>query len=69
MQKQRNYRAIKAMTKARNVWTNFTTIELETKLAELRKLFDSGTLTDRSLEHQFSEIAIIENELAGRDGG
>ena len=68
-QSQCAFRAIDAATKARNAWAKFTTVDLETKLAELRKLVDSGTLTDRSLEHQFTEIAIIENELAGRDGG
>ena len=67
-QRQCAYREIDAATKERNAWAKFTTVELETKLAELRKLVDSGTLTDRSLEHQFTEIAIIENELARRDG-
>jgi len=37
------------------------------KLAELQKLVDSGRLTDRSLEHQLTEMGIIENELAGRN--
>jgi len=68
MQRQRAYREMDAATKERNAWARFTTVELETKLAELRKLVDSGTLTDRSLEHQFAEIGIIENELAKRDG-
>jgi hypothetical protein len=68
-QRQRAYREPDAAAKEDNAWAKFTTVELETKLAELKKLVDSGTLTDRSLEHQFTEIAIIENELAGRDGG
>ena len=49
-----------------NAWLKFTTGELETKLAELRKLVDSGVLSDRSLNQQFTEIGIIENELARR---
>ena len=69
MQRQHACREMDAATKDRNAWSKFTTVELETKLVELRKLVDSGTLTDRSLEHQFTEIAFIENELAGRDGG
>ena len=69
MQSQRTFRATDAMTKEENAWAKFTTVELETKLAELRKLVGSGTLTARSLEHQFAEIGIIENELAKRDGG
>ena len=52
-----------------NPWAKFTAAELETKLAELRKLIDSGILTDRSMEHQFTEVSIIENELSRRDGG
>jgi len=44
-------------------------LTLETKLAELQKLVDSGMLTDRSLDHQFTEIAFIERELATRDNG
>ena len=51
-----------------NPWAKFTKAELETKLGELRKLIHSGMLTDRSLEHQFTEVGIIENELAGRNG-
>jgi len=31
----------------------FTTAELKKKLAALRKLIASGSLTDRSLDHQF----------------
>lgn len=50
-----------------NPWAKFTNAELETKLDELRKLIDSGILTARSLEHQFAEVGIIENELAGRN--
>lgn len=52
-----------------NPWAKFTESELETKLTELRKLIDSGLLTERSLEHQFAEVGIIENELASRNGG
>ncbi|MCG8546053.1 MAG: hypothetical protein MJE12_17790 [Alphaproteobacteria bacterium] len=52
-----------------NPWATFTAGELETKLEELRKLIDSGMLTDRSIEHQFTEVGIIENELASRNGG
>ena len=52
-----------------NPWAKFTSAELETKLHELRKLIDSGMLTDRSMEHQVTEIGIIENELSRRDGG
>ena len=37
-------------------------------LATLQKLIDSGTLADRSVDHQFTEIAITVNELARRDG-
>jgi len=51
-----------------NPWATFTRAELETKLGELRELIDSGMLTDRSLEHQLTEVGIIENELAGRNG-
>ncbi|MDA0991264.1 MAG: hypothetical protein O3A51_11000 [Verrucomicrobia bacterium] len=69
MQRQHAYGEMDAATKDRNAWSKFTTVELETKLAELRMLVDSDTLTDRSLEHQITAIAIIENELAGRDGG
>jgi hydroxymethylpyrimidine/phosphomethylpyrimidine kinase len=69
MQRQRAFRAIDAATKARDAWVKFTTAELEIKLTELRKLVDSGTLTDSSLEHQFAGIAIIENQLAGLRSG
>ena len=54
--------------KQTDAWAKFTTVELETKLAELQKLVDSGMLTDRSLDHQFTEITVIERELATRDG-
>jgi hypothetical protein len=40
-----------AATKEQNVWAKFTTAELQTKLAGLLKLVDSGTLTVSSLEH------------------
>ena len=52
-----------------NAWAGFTRRELETKLAELRKLVDGGRLSARSLDHQCAEIGIIERELAARDGG
>ncbi|MGP1256875.1 MAG: hypothetical protein ACTS10_20830 [Kiloniellales bacterium] len=52
-----------------NAWTRFTTVELETKRGELQELIDSGMLTERSVESQLTEIAIIENELARRHGG
>ena len=68
-QSQCTFQAIDAATKEQNAWAKFATVELETKLADLRKLVESGTLTDRSLEQQFTEIAIIANELASRDGG
>lgn len=51
-----------------NVWARFTTAELETKRADLCKLVDGDMLTDRSLHHQFTEIALIEQELEKRDG-
>ena len=54
---------------ATNAWGGFTREELETKLVELRRLVDGGRLSDRSLDHQYTEISIIERELAGRDGG
>jgi hydroxymethylpyrimidine/phosphomethylpyrimidine kinase len=68
MQRQRAFRAMDAATKARNAWVKFTAAELEIKLTELRRLVNSGTLTDSPLEHQFAEIAII-NELAGLRSG
>ena len=55
--------------KKANPWAEFTAAELERKLQELRKLIDSGMLTDRSIENQFTEVGIIENELSRRDGG
>ena len=55
--------------KEANPWAKFTSAELETKLHVLRKLIDSGMLTDRSIEHQLTEVGIIENELSRRDGG
>jgi hypothetical protein len=67
-QRQRAYRELDAATKEENAWAKFTTFELEIKLAELRKLVESDTLTDGSLEHQIAEMGIIENELAKRDG-
>ena len=52
-----------------NPWAKFTSAELEAKLHELRKLIDSGMLTDRSIDHQLTEVGIIENELSRRNGG
>ena len=63
------FRAIDEATKAWKAWAKFANVELKTRIAVLRKLVYCGSLTDRSLEHQFTEIAIIENELAARDGG
>lgn len=54
--------------KEMDAWTKFSTDELKMKIAALRDLIDSGMLTDRSIDYQFTEIAIIENELAARDG-
>ena len=67
---RRQYANRKASVPVReaNPWAKFTTGELASKLRELRKLIDSGMLTDRSMEHQFTEVAIIENELSKRDG-
>jgi hypothetical protein len=67
MSRQYTYREMDEATKKPNVWAKFTTAELQTKLAELLKLVDSGTLTVRSLDNQFTEIGIIENEVARRD--
>lgn len=52
-----------------NAWAQLTTAELGTKLRELRRLIESGILTDRSADRQLTEIAIIENELARRARG
>ena len=49
-------------------YQRFSTTELCKKRAELKVLIDSGMLTDRSLDNQHAEIAMIENELARRDG-
>ncbi len=64
----RMHGGMKPPTKESNPWAKFTTVELENKLEELRKLIDSGMLTARSMEHQFTEAGIIERELSGRDG-
>lgn len=68
---RRQYANRKASVPVReaNPWAKFTTGELASKLRELRKLIDSGTLTDRSLDRQFTEVGIIENELTKRNGG
>ena len=47
----------------------FTSAELERKLMVLREVIESRMLTDRSAEHQLTEIGIIESELAQRHGG
>lgn len=54
--------------KQTDAWATFTTAELKAKLAALQDLIEGGTLTDRSLDHQFAEIALIERELESRDG-
>jgi hypothetical protein len=54
--------------KLTDAWAKFTTAELKAKLEALQELIEGGTLTDRSLDHQFTEIAFIERELASRDG-
>jgi hypothetical protein len=64
MSRQNTYCEMDAAAKDQNAWAVFTTIELKTKLAELQKLVDSDMLSDRSLQHQFIEMGIIENELA-----
>jgi EAL domain-containing protein (putative c-di-GMP-specific phosphodiesterase class I) len=64
MSRQNTEWVMDAAVKDQNAWAVFTTIELKTKLAELQKLVDSGMLSDRSLQHQFLEMGIIENELA-----
>ena len=51
-----------------SAWSQFTTEELEGKLAVLRELIDGGRLMDRSAEHQPVEIGISESELAMRHG-
>lgn len=51
-----------------SAWKQFSTEELEEKLAALKTLVESGGLTDRSAEQQRREIGIIEYELAIRDG-
>ena len=56
----------RSQTEKTDPWAEFTTAELETKRVELRRLIDSGILTERSLDNQLTEIAMIENELAKR---
>ena len=55
--------------KQTDAWAKFTTAELKAKLAALQELIEGGMLTDRSVDHQFTEIAFIERELATRNGG
>lgn len=55
-------------TERQNAFDRFSTAELRRKRAELNALINSGILTDRSLDNQNAEIAMIENELARRDG-
>jgi len=55
--------------KQTDAWAKCTTVELETKFVELQKMVDSGMMTDRLLDYQFTEVAFIERELATRDGG
>lgn len=49
-----------------NAYQRFSTAELRKKRTELEALIDSGMLTERSLDNQHAEIAMIENELARR---
>lgn len=56
-------------TERDKAYGRFSAAELRKKQAELKALIDSGMLTDRSLDNQHAEIAMIENELARRDGG
>jgi hypothetical protein len=44
-------------------------VELEQKLMVLREAIEICMLTDRSAEHQLTEIGIIEGELAEHHGG
>lgn len=48
-------------------WSLMTEEELRRKRAALRKLIDGDMLSDRSLDRQLQELAIIENELAKRE--
>ena len=52
-----------------SAWEQFTSAELEQKLIVLRGVIESCMLTDRSAEHQLTEIGIIESELVKRHGG
>ncbi|MEQ8400005.1 MAG: hypothetical protein RIB53_04200 [Roseitalea porphyridii] len=54
-------------TERQNAFARFSAAELRRKRTELKALIDSGMLTDRSLDNQHAEIAMIENELAFRD--
>lgn len=54
-------------TERQNAFAHFSTAELRKKRAELNALINSGMLTDRSLDNQQTEIAMINNELARRD--
>ena len=52
-----------------SAWERFTRAELEQKLVLLRELIESGMPTDRSAEHQLTELGAIEGVLATRHGG
>jgi len=52
-----------------SAWEQFPSAELEQKLMVLREVIESCMLTDRSAEHQLTEIGIIESELAEHRGG
>lgn len=54
-------------TERQNAFARFSTAELRRKRTELKALIDSDMLTDRSLDNQHAEIAMIDNELARRD--
>jgi hypothetical protein len=51
-----------------SAWEQFTSAEREQKLMVLRELIESCMLTDRSAEHQLTEIGVIESELVKRHG-
>jgi hypothetical protein len=52
-----------------SAWERFMSAELEQKLMVLRQAIESCMLTDRSAEHQLTEIGIIASELAECHGG
>ena len=48
-------------------WAKFAAAEFEAKLAELRKLIDSGTQKDRSRGRQLTETNKVDSEPSTRD--